>query len=165
MGSKRGHKAKKRAQREARRHTRRGRSGARSAAAEDHAQVPARQPASPIVTAPEELAPYMVPQAHRPTTEAIGYLAHDGQDFLCKNGECLVAASAALMRRTAAQAWPDTPVVIRGLTFEELCAAMEATGEAFCFDDASYARFVEAARHRERAMGDLPQSDLHLLFP
>ena len=69
------------------------------------------------------------------------------------------------MRRTAAQVWPDTPVVIRGLTFEELYAAMEATGEASCFDDAPYARFVDAARHRERAMGDLPGSDLHLLLP
>ena len=136
MGSKRGKKAKKRAQREARRERRR----AHSAGGDDHQQAHARQqPASPIITAPAELASYMVSprEAHGqtrrarhatqettrttdlPPAEKIGYMAYDGHDFLRKNGECIVAASAAQMQRTATHVFPDTRVVIRGLTFEE----------------------------------------------
>jgi hypothetical protein len=162
MGSKRARKAKKRAQREARRQTRRARAGAGA----DHQQARATEkPASPIVAAPAELAPYMVPRTDLHPAEVIGYVAYDGHDFLRKDGECIVAASHAQMQRTAGQVWPGTPVTIQAVTFDQFYEAMEVTGEAYCFDDESYARFAEAARSRGLAMGDLQHSDLHLLFP
>jgi hypothetical protein len=161
MVSKRAKKAKKRAQREARRQTRRARSGT------DGYQQPANvpEPVSTILTAPEELAPYMAPDVDLSTAEKIGYMAYDGHDFLRKNGECIVAASAAQMQRTAIHVFPDTRVVIRGLTFEEIYVLMEGMGEAFCFDQESYDRFVEEAQNRRMAVGDLQNKDLHLLFP
>jgi hypothetical protein len=161
MRSKRAQKAKKRAQREARRQTRRARVGA----AADHQPASVQRPASPIVTAPEVLAPYMAPKVDLPAAEVIGYMAYDGHDFLRKNGECIVAASAAQMQRTAIHVFPDTRVVIRGLTFEEIYVLMEGMGEAFCFDQESYDRFVEEAQNRRMAVGDLQNKDLHLLFP
>jgi hypothetical protein len=182
MSSKRARKAKKRFQREARRQTRR----ARAAAGAEHQEAQATpRPASPIVTAPEELAPYMArpagnhrqarraPHATRETTgatdldpaEVIGYVAYDGQDFLRKYGECVVAASRAQMQRTASQVWPGTPVTIHAVTFDQFHEVMEVTGEVYCFDDASYARFVETARGRGMAVGDLQNNGLHLLFP
>lgn len=181
MGSKRSQKARKRAQREARRQTRRARSGA----GVDHQEASAQKPISPIVAAPEELAPYMVLQreAHGQTrrvqhatqettrttdlhtAEPIGYIAYDGHDFLRKNGECIVAASRAQMQRTAGQVWAGTPVTIQAVTFDQFYEAMEVTGEAYCFDDESYARFVETARSRRMAVGDLQNNGLHLLFP
>ncbi len=183
MGSKRARKAKKRAKREARRQTRRSRSGSGENRQEANAT---EKPASPIVTAPEELAPHMplkretrrqTPRARNATkktsrktdlhaAEPIGYIAYDGHDFLRKNGECIVAASHAQMQRTAGQMWPGTPATIRAVTFDTFYEAMEVTGEAYCFDDESYARFVETARNRGMAKGDLQNNDdLHLLFP
>lgn len=161
MNSKRAQKAKKRAKREARRQTRRAHSGA-----SEGRQQANGTPSSTcsIVTEPEELAPYMDAEADVPTATAIGYMAYDGIDFLRKNGECIVAGSATQMQRTAAQVCPDTPVVIRGLSFDELYVTMEAMGGALCFDDKSYARFVEAAQNRGMIVGDLPDNDLHLLF-
>ena len=161
MVAKRKNKARKRAKREARRQTRRARSDT-----DVHQQrTNVQRPASPIVTAPDELAPYIGADVDLPTDEKIGYMAYDGHDFLRKNGECIVAASAAAMRRTAAQVWPDTPVVIRGLTFEEIYVLMEGMHEAFCFDQESYDRFTEEAQNRRMAVGDLQKQDLRLLFP
>jgi len=144
-----------------------------------------KTPACPIVTAPEELAPYMAPKPDAPrqtsqaqnatneassrtdlsTAEVIGYMAYDGHDFLRKNGECIVAASHAQMQRTAAQVWPGIPVVIRGNTFEEIYVLMEGMSEVFCFDQESQDRFIETAQNRGMAVGDLQNEDLHLLFP
>ena len=161
MSSKRTQKAKKRAKREARRQTRR----ARADATGDQQRANTQKPASLILTAPEELAPYMPPKPDLPTAEKIGYMAYDGQDFLRKNGECIVAASAAQMQHTASLVWPGTPVVIRGLTFEEIYVLMEEMQEAFCFDQESLDLFLEEAQNRRMAVGELQNKDLHLLFP
>lgn len=161
MTSKRARKAKKRAQREARRQTRRAHSGTDG----DPQQTNTQRAVSPIVTAPEELAPYLAPEVDLSTGDKLGYVAYDGHDFLRKNGECIVAASAAAMQRTASQVWPDTPVVIRGLTFEEMHIFMEETGEPLCFDQESYDRFTQEALNRRMAVGDLQHQGLRLLFP
>ncbi len=162
MGSKRAQKAKKRAKREARRQTRRARSGAGEHRQEANGT---EKPASPIVMAPEELAPYMAPKVDPPTAEAIGYVAYDGHDVLRKNGECIVAASHAQIQLTADQMWPGKRATIRAVTFDEFYEAMEMTGEVYCFDDESYARFVETARYRGMALGGQQNNDLNLLFP
>ena len=113
MSSKRAQKAKKRAKREARRQTRRTRSDTGG----DQHRTNTQRPVSPIVTATEELAPYMAPDVDLSADEKIGYMAYDGHDFLRKNGECIVAASAAAdaaYRGRGSTLWPIHPLRSEG---------------------------------------------------
>ena len=131
MGSKRAQKAKKRAKREARRQTRR-----------------AHQAESPV-------------QQDEPATdELIGYVAHDGVDFLRLGGDCIIASERKEMEGTAEALFPGTRVTIRALTFQQLYQAMEQEGEVFRYDDEAYGRFSELAERHGKPIGAPQPEDL-----
>jgi hypothetical protein len=146
MGSKRTQKAKKRAQREARRQTRRLRSGA----GEDRQEANATEkPASLIVTAPEELDPYMAPQ---PETAAVsnplvGYLVHDGVRTLCDGDGCIIAGSRAKIRQIRDRIGSRFSAMrtIQPAPFSDIWEGMQRGG-AYCFDEEAYGRFLRPAQ-------------------
>ena len=133
MGSKRAQKAKKRAKRDARREARR-----------------AHQTESPVQQD--------VQQDEPATDELIGYVAHDGVDFLRLGGDCIIASERREMEGTAEALFPGTRVTIRALTFEQLYQAMEQEGEVFRYDDEAYARFSELAERHGKPI-DAPQPE------
>ncbi len=143
MTSKRGQKAKKRAKREARRQTRRARSGT------DQQPATARRPVSPIMTAPEELAPYMAPTQDTAAegNPLIGYLVHDGLRTLCDGDGCVIAGSRAKIRqiRDRFGACFSAMQIIQPAPFSDIFDGMQRGG-AYCFDEEAYGRFLEPAR-------------------
>ena len=146
MGSKRGQKAKKRAKREARSQARRARSGA----GEDRQEATAtKTPTSPIVTAPEELDPYMAPQreAVAEKSSVVGYLVHDGVRTLCDGDGCIIAGSRAKIRRIRDRIGSrfSTMRTIQAATFSDIWEGMQRGG-AYCFDEEAYGRFLRPAQ-------------------
>jgi hypothetical protein len=158
MGSKRGKKAKKRAQREARRQTRRARAGAGA----DHQEASTQKPASPIVAAPEALAPYMVPQRETAAVgnPLIGYLVHDGVRTLCDGDGCIIAGSRAKIRQIRDRFGPRLSAmqIIQPAPFSDIWEGMQRGG-AYCFDEEAYGRFLQPARRHGMPVTEQDFSD------
>ena len=145
MGSKRAQKAKKRAQREARRQTRRAQKG--TDGYQQRANV--QRPVSPIVTAAEELAPYIASTQNSAAegNPLIGYLVHDGLRTLCDGDGCVIAGSRAKIRQVRDRfgACFSAMQIIQPAPFSDIWDGMQRGG-AYCFDEEAYGRFLGPAR-------------------